>query len=64
MSVYKLRHFAVFLFQSLNGHVDGLKEFAATGRSPFVEDLLTIPHSKGVLLILRAAERVFFIEEN
>jgi hypothetical protein len=64
MKIYKMRHFAIFLFQSLNEHVDGLKEFAATGRTPFVPNLSAIEHSLGVSLILRAAERAFFLQES
>jgi hypothetical protein len=62
--VYKLRHFAVFLFQTLNDHVEGLREFASTGRTLFASNLSAVPHSEGVKLLLRAAERTFFMEEN
>lgn len=64
MTIYKLRHFAVFLFQSMNEHLDGLREIAATGRTPFAPELSAIAHAEGVRLILRAADRTFYIHEN
>jgi hypothetical protein len=61
MSVYKLRHFAVLLFQTLNEHVEGLRHFAASGRSEmFAGDLSKIPHAQGVRLILRATDKLYY----
>jgi hypothetical protein len=54
----------VFLFQSLNEHVEGLRDFANTGVTPFAPNLSAITFADGVRLILRAADRVYYIQEN
>lgn len=64
MTTFRLRHFLTFLFHSRNEHVVGFREFAASAKSCFVPDLSSIVYSEGVRLILRAADRLFYIQEN
>ncbi len=64
MGLYKLRHFAVFLFQTLNEHVEGLRVVAASGTTVFAPSLNVIVHSEGVRLIMRAADKLYFQERH
>lgn len=48
----------------MNEHVKGFKEFASSGESCFVPNLSAIAHAEGVRLIMRAADRLYYIQEN
>lgn len=64
MILYKLRHFVMFLLQSQNESISGFHEALRSGRTAFIADLDKIEHSEGVKLILRAADRHFYMEMN
>jgi len=50
--------------QSLNEEVTSFKEAVATGESPFPPSLSQIEHSKGVLLLMRKADRDFYLNSG
>lgn len=62
--MYKLRHFIIFLLQSLNEMSSGLKEAIATGNSPFPPDLKKLDHANGVALLMRMADREFYLSRQ
>jgi len=64
MGAYKLRHFALFLFQSLNDALPGMKEAITAERTIFMRDINLIEHAEGVKLIMRAADRNYYITLN
>ena len=60
--MYKLRHFALFLFQSMN--LQAVKEHSTTMRySVFPRDLDKIQHIEGVKLILQAADCSYYFNK-
>ena len=64
MQFYKLHHFLIFLFQSMNEHVTGFKDHILFGKTIFPPNLQNIAYSEGVRLILRAADHHYFIQEK
>ena len=60
--MYKLRHFALFLFQSMN--LQAATDHSTTTRSNvFPRDLNLIKHAEGVKLILQAADCNYYLNK-
>ena len=64
MNLYKLRHYAMFLFQALNEHLPGMQEAIQQGRTAFVRDMNQIDQAEGVKLIMKAADRNYYMTIN